>query len=119
MTRDSEPKLFGALLRKLRKNAGLTQQELAQELGVSRRSVDYYERESHQPPAHLLAILAQVLNVTVDELLGIKPLKNETPKLGARLERRLRQIEKLNPKAKKQILQILDTFIEAKQFSKQ
>ncbi|MDP1608043.1 MAG: helix-turn-helix transcriptional regulator [Chlamydiales bacterium] len=115
---DEKKEAFGRRLRKLRKAVGLTQIELAQELGVSRRIIDYYEREGRKPAAHLLANLAKTLNVTVDELLGIAPPKRETPKLGARLERRLRQIEKMSPKAKKQILQLLDTFIEAEQLKK-
>lgn len=104
---------FGKRLKRLRKVAGFTQNQLAQELGVTRRIIDYYERESHQPPAYLLADLSRALGVTVDVLLGVRSLKRETPKLGAHLERRLRQIEKLSPKAKKQILQLLDVFIEA------
>ncbi len=112
---EEKGELFGKRLKKLRQAAGLTQNQLAEELGVTRRIIDYYERESHQLPAYLLADLAKILNTTVDELLGIKSLKNDTPKLGSRLERRLRQIEKMSPKAKKQILQLLDTFIEAEQ----
>ncbi len=115
MDSDKKEGTFGQSLKKLRQTAGLTQNQLAQELGVSRRVIDYYEREGQEPAAYLLADLAKVLNVTVNELLGIKPLKHETPKLGSRLERRLKQIEKMSPKAKKQILQLLDTFIEAEQ----
>lgn len=118
MDSEQNGKIFGDRLRKLRRAAGFSQSQLAQELGIPRRRIDYYERECHQPPAYLLPGLAKILNVTVDELLGIKPLKHETPKLGPRLERRLRQIEKMSPKAKKQILQLLDTFIEAEQLKK-
>lgn len=118
MASQSEEENFGKRLKKMRKAAGLTQSQLAEELGVSRRIIDYYERESDQPPAYLLADLVKVLGATADELLGIKSLKQGTPKLGARLERRLRQIEKMSPKAKKQILQLLDTFIEAERLRK-
>jgi transcriptional regulator with XRE-family HTH domain len=115
---DKKEDSSGKLLRKLRKAAGFSQTQLAEELGVTRRVIDYYERQGQQPAAYLLPKLAKVLNVTVDELLGIKPLKNEMPKLGPRLEMRLRQIEKMSPKAKKQILQLLDTFIEAEKLKK-
>ena len=47
---DEKEEFFGKRLRKFRKAAGLTQNQLAQELGVSRRIIDYYERESHQHP---------------------------------------------------------------------
>jgi len=104
---------FGQRLVALRKAAGYTQQELANEVGISRRMVAYYETESAHPPTHLLADFAQALNMTTDELLGITPTKKKTAKPGnVRLQRRLQQIEKLPPKDKRQILQILDALIE-------
>ncbi len=61
--------------------------------------------------------LAKALNASTDELLGIQPVT--MPKLGLRLHRRLQQIEALGPKARKQIIQLLDTFIEAEQLKQQ
>jgi len=105
---------FGKQLAALRKGAGYTQQQLADEIGVSRRQIAYYESESPHPPANLLVDLSKALNVSADELLGLKP-NPATPKLGSRLERRLRKIEQFGPRARKQILQVIDTFIEAEQ----
>src|SRR4051812_6382260 len=111
MSEQKEP--FGKRLKTLRKAAGLTQQEIAQEIGVTRRIIDYYERESKQPPAYFLVDLAKIFNMTVDELLENEVLKSKSPKLSARLEKRLKQIETLSPKTKRQIPQLLDTLIEA------
>lgn len=108
---------FSQHLAKLRKAAGYTQQELADEIGATRRQIAYYETESAHPPANLLVELAQALNVTADELLGLEPTK-ATPKASSRLERRLKQIEKLGPKPRKQIIQLIDTFIEAEQLKR-
>ena len=44
---------FGKQLAALRKTAGYTQQQLADECGVSRRVITYYETESPHPPANL------------------------------------------------------------------
>lgn len=106
---------FAARLTAMRKAAGFTQQQLAAELGVSRRRIAYYEAESDHPPASLLPRLAQVLNTTVDELLGGEaPKRKARPAaLSPRLERRLRQIENLSPRPKQQLLSIIDTFIAA------
>ena len=107
---------FGARLAALRKAAGFTQQELAQELGVSRRRVAYYEGETEHPPSTLLPALATALRVTTDELLGATPLrKNKAPKADSRLQRRMQQIEKMHPKGKRQVLQLLDALIEREQ----
>ena len=99
----------------LRKNTGYTQQELANELGVSRRVIGYYESESQHPPANLLVDLAYTLNISVDELLGIKQVK-KSKQPDSRLLRRMQQIEKLNTSKKRQLLQIIDTFVEIEQF---
>jgi len=69
---------FGKRLAELRKNAGYTQQELADELGVSRRVIGYYESESQHPPASLLVDLCQVLDISSDELLGLKAIKQKS-----------------------------------------
>lgn len=108
---------FAARLAKLRKAAGFTQEQLAAELGISRRRIAYYESESDHPPAALLSELARVLNTTVDELLGSAPAKRKprSVSLSPRLERRLKQIETLSPKPKQQLLSIIDTFIAAEQ----
>jgi hypothetical protein len=58
--------------------------------------------------------LAKALGISTDELLGIKPVKR-TRKPDTRLQRRLQQIEKLSPRPRKQIIQLIDTFIEAEQ----
>ncbi len=104
---------FGRRLAALRKAAGYTQLQLAEEIGVTRRMVAYYEAESQHPPANLLIDLARALNVSADTLLGIEPI--ETVPVSSRLERRLRLIETLGPKPRQQITQLIDTFVEAEQ----
>lgn len=113
--RDDRPG-FGTRLRELRQAAGYTQQELAQEIDVSRRRIAYYEGETEHPPATLLTALGEALGVTTDELLGATPLRRKkAPKADSRLQRRMRQIERMNPRDKRQVLQILDALIEREQ----
>ncbi len=106
---------FGQQLVRLRKAAGYTQQQLADEIGTTRRKIAYYEKESPHPPANLLADLAHALNVTTDELLGIEPPQKAARLPDSRLLRRMQQIEKMSPKEKRQIIQVIDTFIKAAQ----
>ena len=68
-----EAATFGQRLVALRKAAAMTQQELADEVGVSRRMLAYYEGQSEHPPTTLLPALAQALHVSTDELLGLTP----------------------------------------------
>ena len=53
--------------------------------------------------------------VSVDELLGLTVKRVREPGLSPRLERRVRQIERLSPKPKQQLLSLIDTFIAAEQ----
>lgn len=108
---------FGTRLAQLRKAAGYTQEQLASELGISRRRIAYYEAESDHPPVGFLGDLARVLNTTTDELLGHGAGKTKTRSvsLSPRLERRLKQIERLSAKPKQQLLSIIDSFIAAEE----
>lgn len=58
----------------LRKRDGLTQQELAEQLGVTYQSVSKWENGVTMPDITLLPDLARIFGVSVDEILGLKPL---------------------------------------------
>ena len=103
---------FGARLVELRKAVGFTQTELANEVGVTRRMIAYYEGETEHPPSNLLPALAQALGVSIEVLLGATPPRKMTKSSDSRLQRRLQQIEKLDTTEKRQVLQLLDAFIE-------
>jgi hypothetical protein len=60
----------------------------------------------------VLAQMAQALGVDVNMLLGLAEPRRPKKLATNRLERRLMEIEKLDPKAKRQITQLLDSFIE-------
>ena len=109
---------FGSRLARLRKAAGFTQVELAAEIGITQRMVAYYEAPGAQPPAHLLLQLAQALGVSVDVLLGLAAPRRPRMIATNRLERRLLEIEKLDFKAKRQITQLLDSFIEGEKLKR-
>lgn len=103
---------FGQRLAQLRKDASYTQVEFASEVGITQRMVAYYEAPDARPPAHLLPQMAQVLAVSVDVLLGVSQPRRSKKLAANRLERRFLEIEKLDPKAKRQIMKFVDTFIE-------
>lgn len=104
---------FGQRLAGLRKAAGFTQVELAAELGISQRMVAYYESPAATPPANLLPQIAAALGVSIDELFGVGTRRRLAKQDGdSRLRRRLLAIEKLDVADKRQVLQLLDAFIE-------
>ena len=104
---------FGPRLAELRNLAGFTQRELAKVLGISQRMVAYYEGQTDHPPAQLLPALSQLLGLSVDELLGMKPVKAPAAKAtNQQLWRRLKQIEKLPASERKQLLGVIDAFLD-------
>lgn len=63
---------FSENLRKLRKNKGLTRQFMADELGISLSAYGYYESNNGYPTVERLIKIANLLGVSVDELLNYK-----------------------------------------------
>lgn len=57
----------------MRKRAGLTQQELADKLGVSQQTIWYYENGRRDMKSSVLITISNALGCTVSELLGIAP----------------------------------------------
>lgn len=57
-------------IRILRKNYGLTQEQLAERLGVSYQAVSKWENEQTCPDIALVPVIAEVFRVSIDELFG-------------------------------------------------
>lgn len=64
--------MFGENLKKLRKQNGFSQEELATRLNVVRQTVSKWEKNLSVPDADILIRLAELLDVSVSELLGAK-----------------------------------------------
>jgi len=103
---------FGTRLATLRKAAGITQTAFAAEIGISQRMMAYYEGPTARPPANLLPRIAKALGASVDALLGNETAQRRRKATHTRLQWRLQQIEKLNAGERRQVLQVLDAFIE-------
>ena len=109
---------FGETMARLRHAAGFSQRGLAAEIGISQRMVAYYEKETQHPPTQLLPALAKALGVSADQLLGIEKTNDEFKQRDNHLWRRFSQVEKLPPPKRKQIVQILDAFLENERLKK-
>lgn len=62
---------FGLRLKALRKQAGLTQQQLATQLGITKSVVSFYELQARSPSPEVLSKIAQIFHVSADYLLGL------------------------------------------------
>ncbi len=63
--------MIGERLLDLKKDAGLTQEELATILKTNKHSISAYEREKNEPPDSMKIAIAQYFEVSVDYLLGL------------------------------------------------
>ena len=70
---------FGATISALRKERGMTQLELARQMGVTDKAVSKWERNLSFPDVASLPKLAEVLGTSVDELLEVKTAAQEEP----------------------------------------
>jgi transcriptional regulator with XRE-family HTH domain len=110
MTDDDQQffKDLGARIAQLRKDAGLSQQAVADALELAQQTYANYEVARARPPVSMLPVLAELFGVSVEELLGLH--KNGAGKRGP-TPLLQKQIERLNrlPKAQQKIvLKMLD-----------
>ena len=63
---------IGENIRRLRRAADMTQEQLADKLGVAYQSVSRWENGTTYPDMEFLPVLAGIFGVTVDELLGME-----------------------------------------------
>lgn len=65
-------KEFGTRLRRLRQDLGLTQAKFGDLVQVSPQVFSLYERGEHDVPIHTIIRLAKVLDMSSDQILGLK-----------------------------------------------
>ena len=66
--------MIGERLLELRKDADLTQDDLALILNINKHSISSYERDKSEPPDAIKIAIAHYFNVSVDYLLGVTDL---------------------------------------------
>ncbi|MBE3586531.1 MAG: helix-turn-helix transcriptional regulator [Thermoanaerobacter sp.] len=113
--------IIGKRIKELREQLGLTQEELAEKVGISRSALANYESGLREPKGDILVRFANALNTTTDYLLGKtsrtdKPdperkntIEEEFPEISRVLRRAGR---KLTPADKRRIARIIQAAIE-------
>lgn len=95
-----EKKTIGSFLSALRKANGMTQQEVADKLNVSNKTVSKWERDEGCPEIMMLPAIAELYSVTVDEILrGERIVKEYEEQKNSKSEERIKYlIEKASVK---------------------
>jgi transcriptional regulator with XRE-family HTH domain len=112
---------FGERLQTIRKARGLTQVQLAEAAETTQRAVSYYETEAGFPPAPAVISLAKALNVTTDELLGLKPPKiarEEDDSEARRQWKKFQMIATLPERDQKAVVRLINSLVAASSIRK-
>lgn len=104
---------FSQRLRELRKQRGLTQEELAKELDIAKSSVSMYENGKRKPSFEVLEMFADFFNVNLDTLYGSEPVSANTFKCTPEEETMVKKFRRLPPTGKQSVLAVLDVQYEA------
>jgi len=89
----------------------MTQHELAEALGISRDLIGHYERRSQNPNLDFVIKVARLFDVSVDELLGFKPVairSGPPPKVKQLAER----ISKLPKNKQSVVLEMIESYVD-------
>ena len=109
----SEPDAYGVHLASLRSSAGLTQQQLADAVGVKQSNIAFWERAAKPPRGEVLPSLSKALGVTIEELLNVDAKKKESRHRGpaSRLEKLFDEASKLPRRRQQRIADTLEALL--------
>jgi transcriptional regulator with XRE-family HTH domain len=112
---------FSYNLREMRRKKGYTQAELAKISGVSRRAIVHYEKYANRPSIDKVKKLADALETSDDELLGIKrkskSKKNKSEDVSYKIMKKVRIIEKLPLRDQNAIFRLINSLAEKNKIS--
>ena len=94
-------------IKKIRKQKGFSQIELGKRIGVSQQVITNYERGIREPNIETLLKIAGALDISLEALVGEKPIKPDEQTSRA-LQKRFEQIKKLPPEKQKAFITFVD-----------
>ena len=111
--RTTQPSIFARRLIELRKSRQLTQEELAEALGLSKSTIAYYEAAAKNPRLETIQKLADFFDVSPAVFVTDNAHKAR-PGSASRLERQVERIKGLSPAKQRMISDMLEAALNAK-----
>ena len=106
-----------------RKQRGLSQYDLAEKTGISRRMISHYETDGILPPVDRLEILAQVLEIPVAALFEQDSPRKQTAVdlsgIDSRSVKKLKDILSLSHEDRNDLYRILNKMLRKNQLEQQ
>ena len=95
----------------LRQGLGLTQAQVAAQLGISQQAYARYEANQRKIPLDLIPQIAEALGVSVEDLLGISEASRKRGPQ-SQLERCFKEIQTLPKKEQRFIIETIDRLLK-------
>lgn len=86
----------GERIKKLRKEKGMTQKELAKKLGISASQIGNYENGYRNPKLSTVRKIAEALEVPVSKITGMIPEEDEAEKILSNILAIQKELEKID-----------------------
>lgn len=107
-----EASFLGNRIAHTRNNAGLSQNELADKIGISRSLIAQWERSAIALKPEQLLTLSEALHISIDELLGKKPTKRGNGPTG-RAQKLFEEVSLLPRRKQERILAMVEDMLIA------
>jgi len=104
---------FGQRLARIRKEKGYTQVELSEKMNIVQVLISDYENDKLRPYHEMIARFAKALDVSADELLGLKANKKKKNTPSLKIQKRMKIIEDLPTSQQKFVLKAIDSHLKA------
>jgi len=97
-------------LRRLREATGLSVRELARQINESATNVSYWERSGQIPRSDVVAVIARVLGVSIEQILGeAQPRRAVAP--GGKVRQAFEAVSKLPRRQQEHVLKVVNALV--------
>jgi transcriptional regulator with XRE-family HTH domain len=103
-------KALGARIAQLRKEQGMSQQAMAEALGVAQQTIAHYEGGRIRMQISLLPEVAQLFGVTTDELLGRKSAAGKRGP-ASKMQQQVERLSRLPQAKQRVVMEMLEGFL--------
>jgi transcriptional regulator with XRE-family HTH domain len=107
---DADMAKTASRLKALREVAGISQRELARQIGERQSNIQFWETTGKIPRSDVLAPLAKALGVTVEEVLGQPKPKRAQP-AGGRLGQVFEKVSRLPRRQQQKVIEMAEGFL--------
>lgn len=97
---------FGSIVVELRKEQGISQTDLASQLGIHKNVLGRYERNEVLPSIEIARKIADILDVSLDYLTGKADVQ-----MDKNTRKRILEVSKFAEEDKEHIFSVIDAFI--------